>query len=434
MKKKNTKKNAVRSVNRTTMVAAVLVFTAIVVLGAMAWMTFGRGPATVPREKSAASRGQQRTTGTSSEAQPVGNEDKGSEATALDSARTAAAVQAAHERKVEMLTKTIKETLKRFKGGKVNADAARAMLDELDRLLRDAGGSAAGAAIVAFLASGEDAVTGLEFRVGEGGVLEEAPTLRTAMLDKLGQLSGKDATEYARNIFEQARNADEWAVNMRNLAWNNKDERFTPELQSRLEQMLDHKDWLQAPTAGFLEAFDLAVYLGGAQQVANMASVLGLGLQNGLDHAAFLSLDRLTLREPETVFNYLHADPNLMSWSPDVRAALMARATDSDSRVQREALEAYMQDPKTGTEEFHQFAELFPNRNYNLGSRLVTPEEQVTGLKEMAQADVKALEMVRQWMADSRFATRHAELGGVERRLVEYQKQIEEAKRDGSLK
>jgi hypothetical protein len=122
-----------------------------------------------------------------------------------------------------------------------------------------------------------------------------------------------------------------------------------------------------------------------------------------------------------------------MSWSPDVRAALMARATEGRG-VQREVIESYMQDSKVTQKEFQQFSELFPHHSYNVGSRLVTPQEEAPPLHEMAQSDLNALQLVRQWLSDPRFASRHEDLGVIERRLVEYQKQIEAARKEGTLK
>jgi hypothetical protein len=412
---------------------SLLILAGVAVIATLGWMAFGRKVSSDASDKAAAgNRTPQAASQSSGGSRGSRGGGAGDGAAKTDSGSAATVSKAQLQQQVQVITLKIQEALRRFKAGKVDADTARKILADLDQILREAGGEVAGAAIIAFLETGEDAVTGLEFTVGEGGVLDEAPTMRTSMLDKLGQMSAKDAVEYAKKIFDQARSADEWAVNMRNLAWNNGDKRFTAELESRIEQMLDRSEWLKTPSAGFVEAFDLAVYVGGLQQVANMASVLGLGLQNGLDHAAFLSLDRLTLREPDTVFGYLKQDPNLMSWAPDVRASLMARATEGRG-VQREILESYMQDPKTTPEEFQQFADLFPHHSYNLGSRLVTPQEEVPGLKEMAQSDMNSLQMVRQWLADPRFASRHEDLGAIERRLVEYQKQIEAAKKEGSL-
>lgn len=311
---------------------------------------------------------------------------------------------------------------------------ALTILGELFRDFREAGPSPSVAAIVAFLESGEDAGTGLEFLVAEGGLLEEAPTLRTALLDQLGQLSAPDAAAYAEKIFLEARNADEWAVNLRNLAWSNEDGRFTGTMGRRLGEMLDRGDWLRQPSAGFVEAFDFSVYLGGQEQVANMASVLSLGPDNGLDHAAFISLDRLTLRDPEMVFDFFEKDGSLMSWSPQVRASLMARAVDPGDAVQRRSLEAYLLDPRTGAAEFAHFARLYPLRSYSIGPRLATRDETFPGLSETARADLDSLERVRSWLKDPRFAARREGLLEIEARLVEFERQIGEARREGSLR
>ena len=74
------------------------------------------------------------------------------------------------------------------------------------------------AAIRAFLDSKIDAPTGQGFKVGQHGFLAEAPTLRTWLLDYLGQIDPAAAAEYARVILSTSDLPDEWALALRNLA------------------------------------------------------------------------------------------------------------------------------------------------------------------------------------------------------------------------
>ena len=65
------------------------------------------------------------------------------------------------------------------------------------------------AAIRQFLASGQDASTGLRFKLGDDHALDGAPTMRTFLMDQLGAISRDagttDAAEVARAILDTKR-------------------------------------------------------------------------------------------------------------------------------------------------------------------------------------------------------------------------------------
>jgi hypothetical protein len=72
-------------------------------------------------------------------------------------------------------------------------------------------------AILAELAAGRDADTGLPFVPGEEG-LESATAWRVFLLDRLGRLDPRVAADYARqSIFPSSNSAEEWAVSLRNV-------------------------------------------------------------------------------------------------------------------------------------------------------------------------------------------------------------------------
>lgn len=77
---------------------------------------------------------------------------------------------------------------------------------------------AAVSAIRQYLDSKADATTHLGFKVGGGGWLDEAPTLRTFLLDELARLDPAAAADYARVILGGMDSPDEWAVALRDLA------------------------------------------------------------------------------------------------------------------------------------------------------------------------------------------------------------------------
>ena len=80
--------------------------------------------------------------------------------------------------------------------------AKKRALEELRRALASGDKTEASAAIRKFLDSKADASMGLGFKIGAHGVLTETPTLRTYLLDYLGQIDPAAAADYARVILK----------------------------------------------------------------------------------------------------------------------------------------------------------------------------------------------------------------------------------------
>lgn len=118
----------------------------------------------------------------------------------------------------------------------------------------------AGEAIRTFLDSQTDAPTGLGFRLGGGGALEEPPTLRAFLLDLLGELDPAVAAAYARVILSRMDSPDEWALALRNLARGDTSADARALLEQKTGELLRHEPWQQNPSSGYLEAFDAAVH------------------------------------------------------------------------------------------------------------------------------------------------------------------------------
>ena len=198
------------------------------------------------------------------------------------------------------------------------------------------------AAIRKFLATHDDAATGQRFTVGPDGALDGAPTFRTFLLDVLGQLSrangGGAGAEIAREILAKKESPDEWAVALRNLAWD--EPKSVPFLASKMHEMLDYEPWVATPTSGMLEAFDVAVFTGDASFVPTL-SALARGGNTALQRAATVALDRLAESSPLAVMQYLNAHPDTIADLPFVRADYFAKANLGDAQ-QRKAIETYL--------------------------------------------------------------------------------------------
>lgn len=211
------------------------------------------------------------------------------------------------------------------------------------------------AAIRQFLATGEDAATGQRFIVGPGGMLEGSPTLRIFLLDVLGQLSrtagGGAGAEAAREILSKKESPDEWALALRNLAWD--EPKSLPFLVAKMHEMLAYDPWIATPTSGMLEAFDVAVFSRDASFVPTL-STLAHGGNTALQRAATVALDRLAENSPLAVMQYLNANPATIADLPFVRADYFAKA-DLGNEPQRKAVEIYLDRADVGVSEKTKF-------------------------------------------------------------------------------
>lgn len=272
-----------------------------------------------------------------------------------------------------------------------------------------------------FLDSKADVDTHFCFKVGKGGFLTDAPTLRTWLLDYLAQIDPAAAASYARVILNSADSPDEWALALRDLALGDSspDERVL--LVEKTGDLLNNQDWQQNPTTGYLEAFDVAVFLGDAS-LANPLAVLMSDPNNpAVAHAAFLALDRMVINNPAAILAALEADPDLMQGRENTRADYFARADVQDAQ-QREVLESYLLDPQIGAAEVQQFASIFPNANYMISPNLLTGNPTPNHAALVAR-DTASLQAIMEWLGDPRFANLRPELQVMQQRLQQFVQQ-----------
>jgi hypothetical protein len=266
----------------------------------------------------------------------------------------------------------------------------RQLRNDINRL-SEAGEDEAAAAILAFLESGEDAPTGLPFVVGPDGVMELVPSLRLALLDLLPSLDPLSALALARKLMDHPSTPDEYALALRNLAWNDLDGDLHPELESRFRDLLQ-MPWLDQPSAGLLESFDIAVEIGGSQMLDELLSVARQAAAKSnaaVSQAAFISLDRLVLRDPGLLVSAF-ADPRSMDFAPQQRASLLSRL-DITQPAQRALFSRYLSEFPHATGELEYFSRLFPNANFLHGHRLVTADDPAPGIDQIVAADARVL-------------------------------------------
>jgi hypothetical protein len=296
-----------------------------------------------------------------------------------------------------------------------DARIIRQKLAELRQKLAAMPTNAAVAAIRQFLDSKADASTHLGFKLASNGTLDEAPTLRTFLLDELGRVDPAAAADYAKVVLAGMDSPDEWAVALRNLALGDASADGLALLEQKTAQMLQYAPWRQNPSTGFLEAFDVTVYLGGTDFVPALSDFVRSQDNPAVAHAAFLALDRLVINNPAMVLESLEDEPDLMEGRESTRADYFARANVSDPQ-QRQVLESYLLDPAISAAELQTFAGIYPNANFmispNLLTQATTPDHDA-----LMNLDAQSLAVAQEWLADPRFARLTPELQTITQRL-----------------
>jgi len=154
------------------------------------------------------------------------------------------------------------------------ADEKRTAIAHLREVLSSGSTNDLIAAVRAVLDSGVDEETGLGFRIGGGGALLEAPTLRTWLLDQLAHLDPAAAAMYAHLILDSSSSPDEWAIALRNLARYDTSPDARALLEIKTGELLRNESWQRDPSVGYLEAFDTAVLLGGTTLLRPLADLV----------------------------------------------------------------------------------------------------------------------------------------------------------------
>ena len=293
---------------------------------------------------------------------------------------------------------------------------SRLLLEALKaQLMRNDDKAEAVGTILEFLHSGRDATTGLAFRVGPNHVLAESPTLRTALLDWLGQLNPVAAAQNAPLTFESRVSAEEYVMALRNFARGYPERR--DELRDYFNRLLSHTPWANPPSAGYLESFDVVPHLADPSFIPPLSALLAPTAQTSVRHAALVAMDRLVLTNPAGALEEL-LQTKAFDAQPLLRASFIARADIRDA-IQRQIVESYLLSPFLSDRELDKFVLLFPNANRFLSFNLLT-ESGGSSPTELARLDAAALELVRAWRSEPRFSRLQSRLSQLEGRLRQH--------------
>lgn len=272
--------------------------------------------------------------------------------------------------------------------------------------------------ILAFLESGRDAKTGAAFKIGAKGVLQTAPSVRVMLMDILGRLDPQMAAKHAAQLLQTPTTADEWAVGLRNYAWGTESGAAREFLNSKAIELIQHADWKAQPTAGYFEAFDVLVFANATDATPVLAQLTLDRTRADLGYAAFLTLDRLTMREPAAMLAALSEVSDVSSQRPEMLAGFFARADVRDA-AQRDSLEAYLSSNARSEKEWTAFASVFPNANALVSENLLTSASEATP-GSLADHDRDALIWTEALLKDARFTGHVADLQRIQTRLSQF--------------
>lgn len=309
----------------------------------------------------------------------------------------------------------VKASAEKFHLGGSQAEAKLA-LDELKRNLRQMDIKDAREWIVKEIMQGKDVPTHLNLIIGPDQNLTSWPSYRVFLLDMIFLVDPQFATEMARDVlYLPDLTMDEAPVIMRNLARGSTSPEDMKALTQATTEMLQRKDWLKEPSAGFLEGFDLIVHTQNTAVAPMLLQMSDNRDEPKLRQAAFLTLDRLAMTRPADVLPVMDAYATTHPNSQLMISNMVARA-DVRNPAQRQAVEGYLLNPNRTPEELRGFAGTFPNASMSVSHNLVTKQQPIPG-DELIKIDRAALDTVAAWLSDPRFERAHAALTEAYQRL-----------------
>lgn len=304
------------------------------------------------------------------------------------------------------------------------ADEARQILAGLRAYLDSLPPDVAAAVITSFLSNpANNANTRIGFSISQSGFLDGQPSLRVALLDWLGQIHPLRAGVVATQVLASPTDADEWAVSLRNYARAYPTAESQAFLRAKTEELIRNPDWRTNPSIGFFESFDVLVHTRATESTDLLSELVADRSPEGkpLAHASFLTLDRLTLREPTAMMEQLSAHPELTKARGEMVANFFARA-DLRDPGQQQLVRAYLLDPARTGAELAAFSGVYPNANFMISKNLLS-ENMTLPRDEINARDAAALAIINGWLADPAFLPVKSHLTAIHQRLETFVRQ-----------
>ena len=297
--------------------------------------------------------------------------------------------------------------------------AEKKRLRGLREWLQSLGPATAVQEIRRFLDSGENTSLAQRFRVGPGGKLVGAPSLRSTLLDWLGRWNPEAAATIGRGELTSAGTAlppSEYVLHLRNVAWASAGDRPRGSdrtfLLTHTRALLRHDPWMRDPTAAVAEAMDVVVYLEAVSLLPEVTGLLQKDNPPGMRAAAALGLERLVDRRPLEVL------PELMEADvPSVqRASSFARLHAANAEARR-LLRAYLNSASIRESEKRTFLDYYPNLNNAISHNLLSRQFLNTDLVSADKRLRAAAAMVEQWLEAPALSGLYPRLKETKRRL-----------------
>ncbi len=263
---------------------------------------------------------------------------------------------------------------------------------ELEAFLAKLSKEEAIAHILFFLNSGINAPTGQSFAVGRGGIMKSSPSLRTYLLDKLGQLDPKAALPVSKEILEEKNSSAEYALALRNFTWatstNNKfasreDEAY---FNTKSADLLYHQPWLEKREVAYLEAYDSLTLAPRPELLQRLTELIQPDQPRSSQYAAYLTLTRQVNLDTEENLTILLNNPDWMSSRPETRADLFAKLNPSSEEAAH-LLNKYIGSPSISEKEKIHWVNAFPNLNGFVMNHLINAHQSTPQTIEQSRYD-----------------------------------------------
>ncbi|MEO1832326.1 MAG: hypothetical protein ABGZ08_07315, partial [Akkermansiaceae bacterium] len=189
-------------------------------------------------------------------------------------------------------------------------------------------------------------------------------------------------------------------------------------LRKQTEALITNAEWQQNPSVGFLNAFDVLVYVESTESLPLLSGLVQRKDRNDLAHAAFLTLDRLVQRQPSKMLSLLKEDLALQQSRPEMTAQQFARA-DLRDVLQQDIVKEWLIDSSRTSTELEDFAAIYPNNNRLVSNNLLTFDAQTSGT-ELRKHDREVLEVIRRWQNDPSLEIRSRYLRTMESRISNF--------------
>ena len=177
--------------------------------------------------------------------------------------------------------------------------------------------------------------------------------------------------------------------------------------------MIGHVPWLEKPSSGMLEAFDVAVFTKDVRALPTLSKLIE-GEEESLQRAAAIAFDRLSEAAPLEVMTQLNANPALMAERPFVRADYFSKA-DLSQAAQRHAVEQYLSRGDVSLPEKGKFLKASAAPTTFISDNLLTtpaPPPDDTARRQALSA------ATADWMKTGRFPELQPEITQLHRRLT----------------